>query len=433
MNKDLIVPVTELSDEQLREEMEKHGLLMKVSEARKIVVLLDRNPTIVEAHLFNTTWSEHCSYKSSKEILKKYLPTNAPNVILGPEEDAGIIELCVHNGERYGIVIGHESHNHPSQVVPNEGAATGIGGVVRDVYCMGAEVVGVCDPLRFGDPDGEHKFRVREIANGVVEGIWQYANPLGVPNLGGDVFFDKCYDDNCLVNVVAIGVVKADEVIHSKVPQDAKDEPYVIVLVGKPTDDSGFGGAAFASVILDEEADTQNKGAVQVPDPFLKRVLSEANKEVLKVAKAQNVTVGFKDLGAGGIAGVTSEICAAADFGVIVNLDDVPVSIQNLRPEVIACSETQERYAWAVPKSFVDTILKIYNEDFELPHIYYGACATVIGEITAEKDYILIHNGEEVCRADVHTITSGIVYNRPAAKPTKAVMEPVFDMPEVVQ
>jgi len=294
---------------------------------------------------------------------------------------------------------------------------------------MGAQVVGVADPLRFGDPDGEYKFRVKEIANGVVEGIWQYANPLGVPNLGGDVFFDDCYDDNCLVNVVAIGVVKENEVIHSRVPQEAKNVPYVIILVGKPTDDSGFGGAAFASVILDEEAEAQNKGAVQVPDPFLKRVLSEANKAVLKTAREKGIKVGMKDLGAGGIAGVTSEICSAADFGVIVNLDDVPISIKNLKPEIIACSETQERFAWAVPTTFVDEVLKIYNEDYELPHIYHGAQATIIGKVTNKKDYILIHNGREVAKADIHAITSGIIYERELRSPKINFKEPAFDMP----
>ena len=182
-------------------------------------------------------------------------------------------------------------------------------------------------------------------------------------------------------------------------------------------------------MILNEEAENQNKGAVQVPDPFLKRILSEANKEVLRQARERGIKLGMKDLGAGGIAGVTSEICSAADFGVIINLDDVPVSIKNLKAEVIACSETQERFAWAVPINFADDVLKIYNEDYELPYIYHGAKASVIGKVTNEKDYILICRGRQVAKANIHTITSGIVYKRKIKQPKNNFKEPVFDMP----
>src|SRR5437867_10045983 len=214
--------------------------------------LLERKPTRVEATIFDTMWSEHCSYKSSRWVLRSHLPTESPDVILGPGEDAGIVRFGEHRGVGYALVIAHESHNHPSQVVPIEGAATGIGGIVRDVACMGAEVVGVMDSLRFGDPNGPRAATVREIVRGVIDGIWQYGGALGVPNLGGDVFFSPSFDENCLVNVVALGLVRADRVVRSRVPEAARREPYVVILVGKPSDETGFGGASCASAVLEE-------------------------------------------------------------------------------------------------------------------------------------------------------------------------------------
>ena len=171
-------------DTSLAKALSEAGLALKPEEARKIAARLGRSPSLAELVVFDIEWSEHCSYKSSKPLLKKYLPTSGRKVIQGPEEDAGILELGMHDGKRWGIVIAHESHNHPSQVLPFEGAATGIGGIVRDVDCMGADVIGCADPLRFGEPNGEHAIRTRHIANGVIRGIWQYANALGVPNLG---------------------------------------------------------------------------------------------------------------------------------------------------------------------------------------------------------------------------------------------------------
>ncbi|MBD3348613.1 MAG: phosphoribosylformylglycinamidine synthase, partial [Candidatus Eisenbacteria bacterium] len=286
-------------------------------------------------------WSEHCSYKSSRAVLKEHLPTEASNVVLGPGEDAGVVRLCEHDGRAWCVAVAHESHNHPSQVVPNEGAATGIGGIVRDVYCMGADVIGVLDPLRFGDPNGPNAERTREIVHGVVEGIWQYGNALGVPNLGGDVYFDASYDENCLVNVVALGLVQEGAIVRSRVPGEAADQPYDVILVGKPTDPSGFGGATFASRVLDEEKALDDKYAVQVPDPFLKRMLTVAGADVLEAAREAGVAIGYKDLGAGGIACATSELGAAAGLGVRIDLSLVPVAEDGMSPEVIACSETQ--------------------------------------------------------------------------------------------
>ncbi|MCC7495388.1 MAG: phosphoribosylformylglycinamidine synthase subunit PurL [Fimbriimonadaceae bacterium] len=394
------------------------GVGLSPFEARRLAELLGRNPTWCELHLFNAEWSEHCSYKSSKPTLREFLPTSGPTVVLGPQEDAGILLLGpTGDGDRWGIVIAHESHNHPSQVLPTEGAATGIGGIVRDVDCMGAEVIAVADPLRFGDPSGPQADRTRWITAGVVDGIWQYGNALGVPNLGGDIVFDPCYDDNCLVNVVALGLVRESRILHSRVPEQAHQEPYDLILVGKPTDDSGFGGAAFASMDLDEADEDTNRGAVQVPDPFLKNVLllHKANEAVRDAAQAAGAAVGMKDLGAAGIACSSSELCAAGGFGAWIDLDRVHVALPNLRPEVIAVAETQERYLWAVPRWFTPTVLRIYNEEWDLPGVYEGAQAAVIGEARSDKRYVVTCRGEVVCDADVDTVTAGIEYERVAA------------------
>ncbi|MCK4349266.1 MAG: phosphoribosylformylglycinamidine synthase, partial [Candidatus Krumholzibacteria bacterium] len=252
-------------------------------------------------------------------------------------------------------------------------------------------------------------------ARGVVEGIAGYGNPLGVPNLGGDIVFDAGYDENCLVNVVAVGIVKESRILRSRVPDDAADKPYKIILVGKPTDDSGFGGAAFASEDLASEEEA-NRGAVQVPDPFLKRVLAEANKKVLELAERRGSSIGFKDLGAGGISCVTSEMAHAGGFGVTIHLDKVNLAVGHYPPAVVSCSETQERYALAVPLEIVDDVLRIYNEDFDLPHIYHGAGAVVIGDVLKEPVYRIESGGKVVCEAPVEVITTGISYDR-AKKP----------------
>ncbi|MFH1845338.1 MAG: phosphoribosylformylglycinamidine synthase subunit PurL, partial [bacterium] len=388
-----------------------------------------------ELTLFDTMWSEHCSYKSSRPVLKEFLPTEASNVVVGPVEDAGIVDFGEVNGVRYGIVIAHESHNHPSQVMPVEGAATGIGGIVRDVYCMGGEVIACLDPLRFGWPlpgetDAAETAHRLEIAREVVTGIWEYGNAIGVPNLGGDVYFHPSYNENCLVNVVAVGIVPTEQITHSAVPPRAAEEPYELILVGKPTDWSGMGGAAFASSNLDAEAATQNKGSVQVPDPFLKRVLTVANREVLALARREGVEVGFKDLGAGGVSCVTSELADAGGFGCDVDLALVHAAGEDIPARVIACSETQERYGLAVPARLTDQVLRIYNEDFALPTLYTGACARRIGTVTTDRQYILRYGERILCQTDVETITTGVRYERPYEARPRPEVAPDTRLPE---
>ncbi len=420
------VNIREMSEKELTEFLKENALSIKLQEARKLPDILSRNPTITELHIFNTQWSEHTSYKSSRDVLKQ-LPTQGKNVILGPSEDAGIAFFTEHEGEKYGIVMSHESHNHPSQVVPFEGAATGIGGNVRDVLCMGSKVIACADPLRFGSPKGKHKSRTKYIANAVIDGIAGYGNPLGVPVIAGDVYFNESFDDNCLVNVVTLGLIKEKDIIHSSAPKNAVG--YDIIVVGKATDNSGFGGAAFSSLILDEDDRESNRGAVQVPDPFLKNVLFRATHAVFKVAREQNIELGFKDMGAGGVMCATTELVSSAGYGASIDLDRVHVSMHDLPPYIIACSETQERFTWICPKSFTDTILNIYNEDFDLPNVSKGARASVVGEVTKEEDYVLRHKGKVICNAHVCQITEGIKYQRKAEKKEKKLSEPSIDEP----
>jgi phosphoribosylformylglycinamidine synthase len=302
-------------------------------------------------------------------------------------------------------------------VLPVEGAATGIGGIVRDVYCMGAKVIGVMDLLRFGPPDNPVS---RAVARGVVQGIWQYGNALGVPNLGGDTVFHDGYSRNCLVNVVAVGLVRHDRIVHSCCPP-GRHEPYVLVLAGKPTDATGFGGATFASADLDASGGI---GAVQVADPFLKRVLAEANARVLDLLFEKGVPFGFKDLGAGGIACVSSEMASHGGMGIELWLDRVPTSVPGLPPEVIACSETQERFGLAVPQDSAYDVVRVYNEEYELPRLHPGAGAAIVGRFTRDDTYLVLHDGREVACAPVKAITEGIRHDRPAAAAPVSLPEP---------
>ena len=421
-----LVDVKGMPDSQLSEFLRKNAIALGVFEAKRIVELIGRNPTITELYIFNTQWSEHSSYKSSRPVLKSLLPTQAPNVILGPVEDSGIVELGYFNGERYGIVVSHESHNHPSQVVPYEGAATGVGGIIRDVLCMGAKVIATADLLRFGNPNGKNKSRVKYIANEVINGIAGYGDAVGIPNICGDVYFNDSFDENCLVNVVCLGIVKEKDIIHSYAPKNA--EGYDIVIVGKATDNSGFGGAAFASLILDEKDREINRGAVQVPDPFLKNVIIRATYEVFRAAKENGVELGFKDMGAGGIMCSTSELCSEANFGADIDLSKVNTSM-NIPAYIIANSETQERFTWISPPEFTKTLLKIYNEDFDLPSISLGAGAFAIGKVTKNMDYVLRHEGKTACNVPINVVTQGIKYERSKKAPKRDFSEPKLKEP----
>ena len=408
-----------LSDPQVQTSLRAAGIGMSVPEARTIAGVLGRDPTLTELFCYDAMWSEHCSYKSSRATLKEFLPTDGPNVVMGPVEDSGIVAI----DDKWCVVISHESHNHPSQILPNEGAATGIGGIVRDVNCMGATVVATADPLRFGNPYGPKANKVRWVAEGVVDGIWQYGNALGVPNMGGDIVFNDSFDDNCLVNVVSIGIVRRDQIIRSRAPPLAGEKGYDVILIGKPTDSSGLGGVTFASEALREEDEETNRGAVQIPDPFLKNVLFKANDDLFRLVRESGIEIGFKDLGGGGFTCATSEMGSAGGFGMEINLDDMHTAA-DFPAEVLSIAETQERFLIVSPPELREKILKIYNEDWDLPNVYEGARASVVGKINTGDRFTVTHKGEMVCDVPIQHLTEGIRYNRLELPRTIKVAEP---------
>ena len=405
------LPFTHGSKDEIAALLKEYHIGLTVDEAKKIVDLLGRDPTLTEAVIWGIQGSEHCSYKSSKRFLRRFV-TEGAHIILGPVEDSGIVAMTDGPpGKRWGLVITHESHNHPSQIVPFEGAATGVGGTVRDVVCMGARVIGCMDLLRLGDLNTDES---RTIATEVIRGIGGYGNPLGVPNLGGDTVFDASYNANCLVNAIALGIVREDEIIHSYVPKEAGEVGYDIILVGKPTDRSGFGGAAFASVSMEEEEKEKNTGAVQEPNPFLERHLLASCYALFDYlaehGKLQSVSC--KDLGAGGVVCASVEQVVDQGCGAVIDLDAVHVSVPDLPAEVIACAETQERLCFTCHPDLTEMILTHFNETWDLPSVAQNARASVIGTVTNDGIYTLTHHGSTICQADAEAITCGIQYER---------------------
>ena len=416
-----------MADEELLRVLAENKIGLTPEEARKVQTILKRPPTLTEAIIWGIQGSEHCSYRSSKKHLRT-LPTQAPNVMLGVGEDAGIVHFARDKqGRSYGVIMGHESHNHPSQVVPFEGAATGIGGMVRDIIVMGGRAVAVADPLRFGQID---RTLSRQIEAGVVSGIAGYGNPLGVPTLAGDTYFDETFNDNCLVNVVCLGALREDELIHSFVPANA--EGWDIIIVGKPTDQSGMGGAAFASLELKEEDKEANKGAVQEPNPFLERHLAESTYTLFRILRdAGNLDkVSFKDMGAGGNICATVEQVERAGFGADIDLAKVHTALPKLPPAVIACAETQERLCWVCDPSLTQQILDHYNKDWDLPNVSTGARASLVGKVT-KGNYIVRYGEQILVDALASQVTEGVQYDRPFAAPARNFTEPSFDQPKL--
>ena len=417
-----IVDFTGLTDTKIRTKLEKLNIPLTPEETLKIQNdMLGRAPSLAELILFSIQGSEHCSYKSSRTHLKQFT-TDGPDVVLGAKEDAGVVAVATDNdGHRWCVVMSHESHNHPSQIVPYEGAATGVGGNVRDVMCMGAEVVACTDSFRFGDINSN---KTKWIHDGVVAGIAGYGNPLGIPNIGGDLYFHNGYNENCLVTLVTLGIVREDQIIHSYAPKNA--DGYDLILIGKPTDNSGFGGASFASVELEEEKKDQNKGAVQEPNAFLERHLLKSTYALFDILKEKGLidNIGFKDLGAGGVACASVELAETSGYGAEVWMDKIHIGMDNLHPSVYLCSETQERFMWVSPPEITSLILEHYNKVFDLPGVSEGAQASVIGKIRDDGQYI-VHNGDdEIVNAPATEITEGFLYNRPYKTRRKNCTEP---------
>jgi len=422
-----IIDFTGLESDAIQTKLAELNIPLTPEEAIKIQnEMLGRAPSLAELVLFSIQGSEHCSYKSSRSHLKQFT-TEGPDVVLGAKEDAGVVSIATDNeGHRWCIVMSHESHNHPSQIVPYEGAATGVGGNVRDVMCMGAEVIACTDSFRFGEIS---RNKTKWIHDGVVAGIAGYGNPLGIPNICGDVYYHEGYNENCLVTLVTLGIVREDHIIHSYAPKNA--EGYDLILIGKPTDNSGFGGASFASLELEEEKKEQNKGAVQEPNAFLERHLLKSTYALFNTLKEKNLinNIGFKDLGAGGVACASVELAETSGYGSEVWMDKIHIGMENLHPSVYLCSETQERFMWVSPPELTNFIVDHYNAVFDLPGVSAGSMASIIGKIRSDGQYIVHNSGEEIVNAPAKDVTEGFLYNRPFEQRETTSVEPSLSEP----
>ncbi|MCS5624359.1 MAG: phosphoribosylformylglycinamidine synthase subunit PurL [Candidatus Marinimicrobia bacterium] len=423
-----IIDFAGLSDDAIKTKLVELNIPLTPQEALKIQNdMLGRAPSLAELILFSIQGSEHCSYKSSRNHLKQFT-TEGPDVVLGAKEDAGVVAIATDNDDhRWCIVMSHESHNHPSQIVPYEGAATGIGGNVRDVLCMGAEVIAVTDSFRFGSIKNN---KTKWIHDGVVAGIAGYGNPLGIPNMGGDLYYHEGYNENCLVTLVTLGIVREDDIIHSYSPKNA--DGYDLILLGKPTDNSGFGGASFASLELEDDKKEQNKGAVQEPNAFLERHLLKSSYALFEILKEKGLIeqIGFKDLGAGGVACASVELAETSGYGAEVWVHKIHIGMDNLHPSVYLCSETQERFMWVCSPEITPMILDHYNNVFDLPGISEGARASVVGKIQNDGQYI-VHNGdEEIVNAKAKEVTEGFLYERPYEARKNNFIEPNLPEPK---
>jgi phosphoribosylformylglycinamidine synthase II len=348
--------------------VQEHGLSPDEYEAIK--AMLGREASYTELGLFSALWSEHCGYKNSRPLLKQF-PTEAPWVLQGPGENAGVIDI----GDGYAVAFKIESHNHPSAVEPYQGAATGVGGILRDVFTMGARPVAVLDALRFGSLDSP---RVRYLFAGVVQGIGDYGNCVGIPNIGGETWFDDAYEGNPLVNAMAIGLMKQEDLIRAT----ASGPGNPILAVGARTGRDGIHGATFASEELSEETEA-SRPQVQVGDPFTEKLLLEASLELIKSGHI----VGIQDMGAAGLASASSEMAARAGTGVDIDGAKMPVREEGMTPYEILLSESQERMLVVARSGHEDAVVAIL-EKWELE-------AAVIGQVTDDGLY-RVREGDRV-------------------------------------
>lgn len=366
---------------------------------------LDRPPTDLELAMYSVMWSEHCSYKSSKQYLRR-LPTEAPWVLVGPGEGAGVIDI----GEDTAVALRIESHNHPSAVEPFQGAATGVGGIIRDLFSMGARPIALLDPLRFGTLDDA---RTRYLFEGVVSGISHYGNAVGVPTVGGEVVFDSCYKGNPLVNVACIGYVPKDRLTLAR----AEGVGNLAVLIGARTGRDGIGGASvLASAGFDETAETK-RPSVQVGDPFEEKKLIEACLELMD----RNLAVGVQDLGAAGISCASSEIAAATGAGMDVDVSVIPVREPGMTPPEIMISESQERMLAIVTPELLSQVEELCER--------WEVRCTVIGRVSDTGRY-RVYDGlfaaeqaglpipEPIADVPIGSMGHGPEYDRPAAPPS---------------
>jgi phosphoribosylformylglycinamidine synthase len=375
-------------------------------EIRYTVKKLQREPNEVEWAMLEAQWSEHCSYKSSKPLLKQ-LPSKGPRVLVGPGFDAGVIDI----GDGWVVTLHIESHNHPSAIDPYGGAATGVGGVVRDILSLGTRPIALLDPLRFGSIQSPH---TRWLFDNVVRGIGDYGNCIGVPTVGGEVEFDPSFERNCLVDVVCVGLGRKDKLILG----EARDPGDLVYLVGGRTGRDGIRGASFASKTLTDKSDTE-RSAVQVPDPFTKKLIIEA---ILEAVEAK-IIQGMKDLGGGGLTCGLSEIAAKAGTGIEIDLNKIQTREPNMQPAEIMISESQERMIILIREQDEQKLVKIL-EKWELGH-------AKIGQVTKDGLLTIRRGNEIVAEAPAKFVAEAPLSPRTAKRPSyldalAAVPEPAL-------
>ncbi|KRM90330.1 phosphoribosylformylglycinamidine synthase II [Liquorilactobacillus cacaonum DSM 21116] len=348
--------------------------------------LLGRLPNYTETGLFSVMWSEHCSYKKSKPVLREF-PNRSKRVLQGPGEGAGIVDI----GDGQAVVFKAESHNHPSAVEPYEGAATGVGGIIRDIFSMGARPIAMLDSLHFGEVDNAH---TRYLINEVVAGIGGYGNCMGIPTVGGETTFDECYTGNPLVNAMCVGIMDQNDMQKGR----AKGVGNAVMYVGAKTGRDGIHGATFASADFADDKETQ-RSAVQVGDPFMEKLLMEACLEL--TGQHKDWLVGIQDMGAAGIVSSSCEMASKAGSGMELILDYVPQREPEMSAYEIMLSESQERMLLCIRAGFEEEVRSLFKD--------YGLEAVVIGRVTEGNDYVLKHKGEIVTNIPVSSLTEDVL------------------------
>lgn len=375
----------------------EHGLTAQ--EYQRVVDRLGRPPTITELGIVSVMWSEHCSYKSSRLYLKE-LPTQGERILVGPGENAGIVDI----GGGWAAAFKIESHNHPSYIEPFQGAATGVGGILRDIFTMGARPVACMDALRFGPPDDpQHGATNRRIVRGVVEGIAHYGNCFGVPTIGGETSFDPCFSANPLVNAFALGVFRKDAIFLGS----ARGIGNPVIYVGAKTGRDGIQGASMASAEFDEHSEAKRPN-VQVGDPFLEKLLLEACLEAMQT----DAILGIQDMGAAGLTCSTAEMGDRGNVGIEIELDEVPQREVGMTPYEIMLSESQERMLLVAQRGREDEVYRVFEK--------WGLDAVEIGEVVADRVLRVKHHSEVVAELSNEFLSHDApLYDRPRTKPRR--------------
>jgi phosphoribosylformylglycinamidine synthase subunit PurL len=379
----------------------RHGL--KPDEYERIVGHLGREPNLVELGIFSVMWSEHCSYKSSRRHLKQF-PTQGPKVLVGPGENAGVVDI----GDGWAVAFKMESHNHPSYIEPYQGAATGVGGILRDVFTMGARPIALLNSLRFGDPSHP---KTAWLLDGVVAGIAGYGNCIGVPTVGGEVAFDESYNGNCLVNAFTVGVLRADRIFKGT----ASGVGNPVIYVGSKTGRDGIHGATMASAEFDEKTE-EKRPTVQVGDPFTEKLLLEACLELFRT----DALVGIQDMGAAGLTSSSVEMAGRAGSGIEIDVALVPRREEGMSAYEVMLSESQERMLIVAKQGREEEVLAIFRK--------WDLDAAVIGKVTDSGRVHLLDGGVIVADLPVDPLTDGApIYDRPTARPKELDALQAFD------